>query len=1047
MKYFSFLLLTFSITTTLFAQISHPGKQPWPVMDDSPNYFEIREQYLEQLNAMDIESGLLGLDMKSDNLRSKFMRWDYMMMTRVDANGNFPDPYTPFRELDRYKNTHPDAFNAGTRAANWAPVGTAEVPGNGGGVGRMNCLYFDPLDHNILYAGTAGGGLWKSPDAGGTWLPLTDQLPVTSIADIAIDPDNTDIIYVATGDGYAYEASWQADNDFWGGVYSAGILKSTDGGFTWNPTGLSYMQDQLSVVQRIIIHPENTNVLIAATREGIYRTDNGGDTWTLESSAHCYDFAFNTANPDIIYAVGDRDVLKSDNAGVTWTVIQNDLAEYDDRMSIETTVADPDMIYVFAVSVEIFISDNAGVSFTNGASPDGVNDYYGYYDNVLEVSDVNANLLFTGGLDIARSTNGANTWQKKSSWDAWPASNYVHADQKVILCDPLDELIVYAGNDGGIFKSTDKGQTWTDLSEGLRIAQPYRISSSFTDPEIVLSGWQDNGCNLWNGVNWKRVQGGDGMEVIIDYTDSERIYASYQYGYVNRSTDGGDSWTYLPVDGGGWLTPYVMDPINHLVMYYGNGSGGIQKSVNGGTTWSNKPSNLGGEVFAIAVSPADNDYVYACALQTLKVSSNGGDSWTNITAGLPISGIGFNYIGVSDENPQHVWIALSGYDDGNKVYYSENAGSTWTNISGTLPNVPVNTIVYENTSENNRLYIGTDIGVFTKDDLDADWEPYMTGLPNVMIHELEINYASNKLVAATYGRGVWSSDLFEFVTPTIAINVIESEYCPDEDLNISYSATGTFLGGNVFTTQLSDAFGSFASPVNIGSITSIALTGVISCTIPATTDSGSGYRMRVVSSTPAVLGTDNGTDITVTCEIPTALNNITITATTATLEWDAANCADGYTIQYKPVSEPTWITVTTTDPTVVLTGLIPNTLYEWAVSNTCVTSPLVETDFSATEEFTTAQSSLEEILGLSGFSVYPNPFNISTTIQFTLTQEQEIKIELLDITGKIVRQINSEKLPAGFHSFEIVRNELSKGVYTLQFISGDNAAGINLIVD
>ncbi|MBP9220540.1 MAG: hypothetical protein KBF42_04100, partial [Chitinophagales bacterium] len=122
MKYFSFLLLTFSITTTLFAQISHPGKQPWPVMDDSPNYFEIREQYLEQLNAMDIESGLLGLDMKSDNLRSKFMRWDYVMMTRVDANGNFPDPYTPFRELDRYKNTHPDAFNAGTRAANWAPV-------------------------------------------------------------------------------------------------------------------------------------------------------------------------------------------------------------------------------------------------------------------------------------------------------------------------------------------------------------------------------------------------------------------------------------------------------------------------------------------------------------------------------------------------------------------------------------------------------------------------------------------------------------------------------------------------------------------------------------------------------------------------------------------------------------------------------------------------------------------------------------------------------------------------------------------------------------
>jgi len=1045
-KIYSFLLAVIT-TQFLIGQIAVTDKKAWPALSNSPNYYQVRENYLNYLNSLDVESDLLGIEVYSDDLRTKFMRWDYLMKTRVDENGNYPKPGLLFTEQNNYLKAHPDAYTAGSRTALWEPVGTADVPGSAGGAGRVNVIMLDPVEPNTMYAGTAGGGLWKSPDLGGTWLPLTDNIPVTSIADVAVDPSNNDIIYIATGDGYGYEASWQADADFWGGVYSAGIFKSNDGGLTWLPTGLSYLQQDLIIVQRLIVHPENTNILLAATRNGMYRTTDGGDNWTLVSDVHCYDFAFNTLDNNTIYAVGEKDVLVTYDAGENWSMLKNELYGSTDRMSIETTPDNPLAIYVFGPSATMKKSVDGGSTWTTPTSPGGVNTYYGYYDNVLGVSPLDQDLLFTGGLDIARSTNGSSSWSKKSDWAGWGGSDYVHADMKGFICSAVDANIVYACNDGGVFKSTDKGQTWSDISDGLRIAQVYRISSSYTEPDLLLGGWQDNGCNLWNGSDWDRVQGGDGMEVIIDHSNADRMYACYQYGYVTRSINGGVSFADLPVAGGGWVTPYEMDPIDHLVMYYGASSGNIQKSTNGGTSWTTYSANLGGEVFDIEIARSNTNYVYACALQKIKVSTDGGVSWTTITAGLPTGGIGFNYIAVSDENPEHVWVALSGYDDGNKVYFSNNAGATWINVSGTLPNVPVNTIIYENVSTTNRLYVGTDLGVFTKDDVAGDWEPYMTGLPNVMVHELEINYNEFKIYAATYGRNVWKSDLYDYVAPSLTINVIETTYCPDEDLNVSYSASGIFEAGNIFTIELSDADGSFAAPIAIGSVTSTDLTGVIACTIPATTDNGSGYRMRAVSTLIEFTGTNNGTDITITCSKPATITTGLVTPTTAALSWEASVCGISYEIQYKPVAVPTWIIETSTTPFITLTDLNANTLYEWAVSTICVESPLVQTVFTSSEEFATAQNSIEEIAGLSALNIFPNPLTVNATIEFALAASASIKIELLDITGQSVRVINDGELNAGMHSFIIERAGLSRGVYSIQFSNGENTTAKNIVVE
>ena len=238
MNKFVCLLLTLLNAPLIFGQLDMQHKRDWPALPNSPNYYTVRENYINYLYSLEMESGLLGMDLGADDLWTKFMRWDHIMKTRVDAN--YPKPGWLFEETTRYMNSHKAFYEEGSRSAGWEPVGTAEVPGSGGGVGRVNVILLDPVDPNILYAGSAGGGLWRSQDLGGTWIPLTDNIPVTGIADVAVDPSNNHVIYIATGDGYGYEASWQADNDFWGGVYSAGVFKSVDNGFTWLPTGLSY---------------------------------------------------------------------------------------------------------------------------------------------------------------------------------------------------------------------------------------------------------------------------------------------------------------------------------------------------------------------------------------------------------------------------------------------------------------------------------------------------------------------------------------------------------------------------------------------------------------------------------------------------------------------------------------------------------------------------------------------------------------------------------------------------------------------------------------
>ncbi len=685
----------------------------------------------------------------------QFRRAAEFMKQRTFPSGKFINPEILYHEYLNYKPKFEAADNArsgggqnGIATANWSFIGPAQVPGGGGGAGRINCLAIDPNNSNILWVGTACGGLWKSSDGGLSWSSNTDLLPSISISDIAIDPTNTNIMYLATGDKYGIY--WQYETI---GQYSAGLLKSTDGGLTWNPTGLNYTQNNVTIIQRLIMNPSNTSMLYAATNNGIYVTLNSGASWTQQLTGKYYDIEFCPGAPSTLYCGDSIRTYKTVNGGTNWNPMPTITST--GRTSIVVTPANPNAVYVWSEGGGLYYSNNLGVSFITRTNPSSAAGPYGYYDYVLAVSPLDENILFAGGLNVARSTNGGSSWTAVSSWSGWPNPNYSHADNHDLVFGPSSSQIIYSLNDGGIFKSTNQGTSWTDLSNGLDIKQYYRLACSYQNPGIIYAGAQDNGTDRVNGATSYQVNGADGEECLVHYGNENIVFVSSQGGYFYKSTDGGNTFNGLSANGSDWTSPIIMDRNSNNIMYLGSSS--VQKSTNTGDSWTTISPAQPGSIYSLEVSYSAPNTIYAATFGKIIRTTN-GSTWSDITGSLPVNNAALTGITISSVNADVAWVTFSGYSAGQKVYQTDNGGITWINVSGTLPNIPVNCIEYQDNSTD-ILYIGTDFGVFWKDGTMNDWLPYNTNLPNVIIDELEVYYPTSKLRAATYGRGLWETDL------------------------------------------------------------------------------------------------------------------------------------------------------------------------------------------------------------------------------------------------------------------------------------------------
>ncbi len=740
------LIMVMVVPSSVFSQdwvtkMNDPNVNFFEVQQSWNKYYAKKDREIEREKKRALKKG--GQDLTEEEMEVpgffQYKRWEAFMAPRVSPTGERFDPSTTWREYKKYREQY-KTLNSG----NWTLIGPTNVVPSGGNAGRLTFVRFDPTNQNTIYVGSPGGGLWKSTDGGATWSTNTDQLSqVIGCSDIAIDPTNTNIMYLATGDGDA------------GDTYSVGVLKSIDGGTTWNPTGLSYYMANYRQISKILIDPTNTSTLLVATSAGVYRSTDAGATFTQTQTGGFKDMEFKPNDPNTVYVCG-TEFYKSTNNGQTFTKITSGLPVSTNvsRMAIAVSPSNDSYVYMIVglpapnYGTEGFYkSTNSGTSFTKPSTPAlGTQQWY---DLAIAVSPTNADEVILGGqTDFLRSTNGGVAWSQNGG--------NTHVDYHDIVFTSANTY--YIVSDGGIFKTTNSGAGWTDLSDGLQISQMYGFGQSTTNADLLIQGWQDNGTNRYNASGWQRILGGDGMLCFIDWNNDQNMWAEYYNGALQRSTNGGSSFSSAIGninEAGAWVTPWIQDPVNAGTIY--TGFVNVWKSTNGGGAWT-KLSNFTNTSTCtnLAVSPADNQVIWAAKPGGLYKSSDGGATWTTITS-IPNGNITF--IACSNTDANKAWVTFSGFTNTSKVFQTSDQGVSWVNLSGSIPNIPVNCITYVNNS-NDGLYIGTDVGVFYKDASLSVWQPFFLGLPNVTVTQLSIFYPTGKIRASTYGRGLWESDLY-----------------------------------------------------------------------------------------------------------------------------------------------------------------------------------------------------------------------------------------------------------------------------------------------
>ncbi|MFT7612941.1 MAG: photosystem II stability/assembly factor-like uncharacterized protein [Parvicellaceae bacterium] len=766
MRIFLIVVLSLSISS-LFGQ-------EWvdQMKDPNVNFYEVQQSFNDFWGNRTIERG---------KGYKQYKRWEYFMEPRVHPHGNRPNPTATFVERLKFESEYPQKE---AKAGTWTPLGPSEWTNPTGwnpGVGRINCVAEEPGNSSTIYVGSPAGGIWKSIDSGISWTPLADDFISMGVSSIVISAQNTNTIYIATGDSDGSD------------TYSIGVLKSTDGGLTWNTTGLSYLTTESKSIYKLLIHPTNDQMLWAATDNGFYKSIDGGNNWVQKSNYAIRDIELNPDNPNTIFASA-RSVFYSHDAGETFASASGlPSTSLVSRMVIAVTEHDSNYVYALAANdinnglLGVYQSIDGGATYNLkfdtlnllGYSEDG-DDTGGqsWYDLAIACSHTNKNRIIVGGINAWRSNDGGDFFTIVSHWVHPSSIGYTHAD--IHTLDYIGSRL-YCGSDGGIFRSFNSGTTWSDLSAGLEIGQFYKLGITEQNPDLIIGGLQDNGTFIKKSTGWEHIRGGDGMEAIIDPTNDSVWYTSYQYGSLNKTVDGGANFFGISdsiTEGGAWVTPYAINPVNTDILYAGYGS--IWKTTDGGLDWE-KVSPYLFTVRHIEVSSSNPDVVYVSSYDDIYRTTDAGATWNDVTSNLP-SGPSISGFTISPTNSEVVFITYSSYFSGDKVFVTSDGGATWSNISGNLPNIPINCIEYE-TGSAAGIYIGTDNGIYYKDSNLIYWQTFDGGLPNVIINELAINSTEGTIKAATYGRGIWESPLKAPLGVPIAGFVTNlTEVCPGQTI-------------------------------------------------------------------------------------------------------------------------------------------------------------------------------------------------------------------------------------------------------------------------
>ena len=704
---------------------------------------------------------------------------------------------------------------AGLSTTNWEWLG----PDNIGG--RIRSILIHPAATNIMWIGSVGGGVWKTTNSAASWFACDDWMANLAIGCLALDPTDPNVLYAGTGEGFG-----NAD-----AIRGAGVFKSIDGGSNWTQlTNTSYaLQNDIN---RLAICPTNHLILLAATGNGIWRSDNGGTNWTQTCNSNAVkQVAFHPTDGSRAIATPDGIGLYSTNAGLIWTAATG--LGTTGRIEFAYAPSSPNLVYASQDTNggSIFLSTNAGVTYTLKNTGQTNLDVQGWFDNCIWVDPTKPNHLIVGGVDLYRSTNGGVTLTRMSDWTNGPGNvspaTSAHADHHAIVSAPgfdgVTNTTVFSGNDGGLACATNvytvtTTNGWIFLNGNLGITQLFGAAANPTTFTTV-GGNQDNGSTsrtTTSGNSWITWGGGDGGFCAADPTDPKYFYGEYINLQIYRSTDGAASQSYIwatntlpdagvpagyddedpdaPVSAN-FIAPFILDPNNPNTMLAGGSN--LWRSVKVKTAeptnvaWANIKSGVASGEFisAIAVAKDNSDIIWVGHNEGEVYSTTNGTAanpvWTRQDTNTPnLPKRNCTRLAIDPNNSRLVYATFGGFST-NNVYRTTDGGWTWTNIAGGLPEAPVYSLVIA-PFNSNYLYVGTDVGIFGSANAGASWSPANEGPANVQV--LELFWARNYLYAATHGLGAYRIALGP---PTVVVSPAVGTGYRGSKFTFTTSAIGT----------------------------------------------------------------------------------------------------------------------------------------------------------------------------------------------------------------------------------------------------------------
>jgi photosystem II stability/assembly factor-like uncharacterized protein len=730
----------------------------------------------------------------------------------------------PNVKLSAASETQAAILQAAASASAWVNIGPtkADVAKNGvilakSDSGRVTGISINPTNHNDIYAAFSGGGVWRTTNGGTTWTPLTESLGSLSIGSMAVDPNNRNNILLGLGD--AFDGT------------GVGVVKSGDGGVTWSaPVYLGTS----TVVKDIVFAPTDSNIVLAATNKGVFRSTNKGNSWTqvnLNTGYGSAPFVWSIVwtggrNFALSVATGpsndDGQVFVSGNNGMFWTKAQNYTMDGCvvpptvkaetapekavmcfapslsgiGRSTLAAAPSNPNIVYAMAATptasatdlADILKSTDGGRTWArlySGDKPYNVTNneatnMYGilggqsWYNQLIKVDPLNPNIVYFGGnLAAVKTTDGGQSFTPISNWLGRFDLPYVHADFHGAAIEGSTMIL---GTDGGLFKSTDGGATFTDsLNVGLATHLIYSIGSSPANTNAVIGGFQDNGTRVRAGstMTYNQYIGGDGFGALVHRTNANLMLGSLYYTRIQKSTNGGSLFSNAVSGISGAGNPSAA-PFNTGLTYWEGPSNAdtvytwtntrVYRSVNFGSSWSVvgatglPTSGLFIRGVGVAKSNINAMGIVANGSRVF-LTNNGGVSWTQ-AGSLPNSSSSLSKIEFDPTNPTVIYVtSVAANAAASHIWKSVNNGASWTVIEAGLPaGVPINTVKVDPTNSN-IVYTGTHLGIYRSVDGGTSWARFGSGLPLVEVTDIYTSPDAKMLRVSTFGRGFWQINL------------------------------------------------------------------------------------------------------------------------------------------------------------------------------------------------------------------------------------------------------------------------------------------------